>query len=317
MLLGLLVSPAAWAQDRFQLNDDGWATVHQAAPGTPEAELQSARRAFADGQYDDAIDLARDWINAYPNHPAQPAARLLVGDALSGKQHYYKALFEYEYLIRTYPGSAEFTTAIEREFAIATLFRNGMRRLFLGLRIISAKGEAEEIYIQTQTRVPGTPLAERALIELADYYFEEGQMFLASEAYDIFLELYPRSTRRQYATLRLIHAYLAQFKDPRYNPSALLDARQQLELFMAEYPAAAQEIQANALVRRIDALLARKQLLTARWYLRQDLDVSGAYVLHRVVQDFPGTPAAIEAAEQLETLGPVPGVDADLVRSQP
>lgn len=308
-LLGPVVAPGlAGAQDRFELTEDGWSETPAADPASPEGQLRAARRAFASGRYDEALELAEAWTEAFPNHPSQPAARLLMGDAKAAQGDYYLSLFDYEYVIRAYPGSAEFNVALEREYEIAYLYLTGTKRKFWGFRVLPAQGEAEEILIRIQERVPSTPLAERAMLRLGDHYFAEGDMFLASEAYDLFVELYPDSADRQYATLRLIHAELARFRDTRFDPTGLLEARQRLELFEQEFPAAAEQINSRALIRRIESTLARKQLVTAQWFQTRGETVSAAYLFNRIAEDYPGTEASLLAVQELESIGPIPGV---------
>lgn len=293
----------AVAQERYRLSDEGWDAVQPPEPGSPEAELQAIRTALAEGHADRARELADAWIEQHPNHPLLVEAYLLRGDAKSANRRYYRALFDYEYVIRVYPASEQFHTALEREYEIARLYVNGLNRFFLGFRILPAEGEGEELLIRIQERAPGTAIGEKAMLTLADYYFRKAQMDLAADAYDLFLQNYPDSDHREWAMLRLIQANLARFKGPAFDATGLIEAAQRLKMYRDEYPAAAERLGADALLVRIDESLALKELVTAEWYEVRHLPVSAAYVYSRVVDEYPQTAAAHTALARLQALG--------------
>ncbi|MCG8510725.1 MAG: outer membrane protein assembly factor BamD, partial [Rhodospirillales bacterium] len=233
-------------------------------------------------------------------------ARLLRGDAKTTNLDYYQALFDYEDVIRNYPDSEQFLTAVQREYEIARLFSRGMKRRLWGMRILDATAEGEELFIRIQERVPGSALGEKASLELADFYFRQADLVSAAEAYELFLLNYPRSTQREWASLRLIQSNLARFKGPQFDPTGLLEARERLDTFIDEYPATAEEIGAEGLLIRIEESLARKDFLTAEWYETRGERVSTVYLFKRIIEDYPKTTAAKDAYAKLEEMDALP-----------
>ena len=194
--LAALAPGRAHGQQEYRLDaDDAWTAGDLPEPGTPERQVHLARRALATRQYDRAEILATEWIERYPNHPLLPEVYLLRGDSLRGREDYYQALFDYEFVARTYSGSDVFVTALQREYEIAVLFAGGLKRKLWGLRIVDASDDAEELFIRVQERLPGSRLAENAAMSLADFYFSRRDMALAAEMYEIFIENHPRSER--------------------------------------------------------------------------------------------------------------------------
>jgi len=309
--LGASVTPAA-AQQRYELRDQQWEAIEPPDPDSPEGELQAIRKLLAEGKGKAAEKAATAWLEAHPEHPLAVEAYLLRGDARVARNNLYKALFDYEYLIRRYPASEQFHTALRREFEIARMFVNGRNRDFLGLPILPADGDGAEILIRIQERAPGSAIGEAAHLLLGDYYFNDGQMASAAEAYSLFLENYPDSPNREFAMLRTVQASLARYKGPRYDQRGLIEAQQRLKLYAAEFPASAEQIGANALTVRIRESLAKRDLITARWYVQRGEAVSAAVLLRRVITDYPDTAAAGEAVDELEAMGrPVVVVPAD------
>jgi len=298
----------AVAQQSFTLEDDGFVLVEPPDPSSPLGRLQAARTALAEGRLREAKSIVDDFIDNNPNDPLVVDARLIRGDVKVARGNYYGALFDYEYVARTSPASEAWQTALEREFEIARAYVQGGKRKFLGLRLLPAEGEGEELLIRIQERVPGSELGEKASITLADYFFEAGEVFQASEAYDLFLLNYPQSPQREWAMLRLIQSNLARFRGPEYDATGLIEAAQRLEQYRNEFPASAERIGVDALDVRIADALAERDLVNARWYERRGNDVSAAYLYRRVVEDHPQSEAARVAIGRLARL-PVPVVE--------
>ena len=303
--LGLLgaLSPAALAQTSYELTDGGFVAVDAPAPGTPAAELAAARRLLAEGDAKAAERAVTDWLKAHPRHPRTADALVLRGDARVARGREYKALFDYEAVATFHPATEAFNVALRREFAIAERYVSGLRRRFLGQRWVPAGDDGAELLIRIQERLPGSELGERASATLADYYFEAGQMELATEAYDLLLENYPETDGRAFAMLRSVQASLARFKGPEFDATGLIDAQERLRQFELEFPAAAERVGAGGLRVRIRESLARRDLSSARWYDRTGQPVSAATLYRRLVQEYPDTAAGAAAARRLAALG--------------
>ncbi|XAL98628.1 outer membrane protein assembly factor BamD [Phycisphaeraceae bacterium D3-23] len=318
-------SPAA-AQQRHELGTDGqWTAVDEPNPESPEGELLALQRRLASGETRGVVEGVSDWLERNPTHPQEPAAYLLRGDARVMKGYYYRALADYEAIVGLFPGTEYYQTALQREYDIALTFIGGVKRRgrLLDWRIYPAGDVGVELLIRIQERLPGSALGEKASIGIGDYYFQEGTMDMAVEAYNIFLEAtYPDSDLREWAMLRLIQASLAQFKGPEFDPTGLFEAAQRLEQYRDEYPAAAERIGADALLVRIRESLALKELVTAQWYERRSERLSAVTMYRRVVTGYADTAAAGRALDRLDELGePVidpraPGT-ADRVADEP
>lgn len=300
---GLMGSPLPLeAQQEYRLQNNQWQAQETPDPQSPLGRLQAIRTALAEDRPDDAYDLAGRWIDDYPNHAELAQAHFLRGDALSAQRDYYNALFDYEVVLRRFPASSEFNLALEREFEIARLFSNGVRRKFLWMRILTSYGEAEEVLIRIQERAPGSAIGEKASLELGEHYVRQGDMNNAATAFDLFLLNYPRSQRREFAMLRLIQANLAAFKGPGFDATGLIEAAQRLRMYQEEFPAAADKLGAPGLLTRIEESLAHKDFLAAQWYEIREKPVSAAAGYRRVMQDYPRSSAAQQALLTLQAL---------------
>jgi outer membrane protein assembly factor BamD (BamD/ComL family) len=294
---------AAVAQDVYELGpDDAWTLTHRPDSNAITAQLASARTVLAQGRAERAYSLAVRWIKRYPGAPELSLAYLIKGDALVAMGDYYESLYDYEYVARRYPGSPEFGLALEREFEIAQKFAGGLRRKWLGMRIASATAEAEEIFIRVQERMPGSQLAERAGMALADMYFSERRMNRAAESYAIFVQKYPRSPSINLARRRLIYANIAAFKGPHFDIVGLLEAKAELKQLQANRPAEAEQVGAGALIARIIESEAAKMLVTARWYNRTNDPIAAEITVRALVRRFPRSAATATALQWIPSV---------------
>ena len=271
-----------------------------------EQAMLEARRLLASLQASRAEDVLDAWLerNAGGQSPQVPEAYYLRGNAKLAQDDEFEALYDYEEVIKNYPASEFFVTSLERELDVAKLYFGGRRKPGLwGIRMDDGTGVAEEIVLRINERMPGSKLAERALMTMADHYASKRDLPMAVETYDTFVKLYPRSELRQKAMQRRTYATVAQFKGPAYDSSILTDASIQIENFQLEYPGVAQEAGlTDGLQARLDESRAASMLNTAQWYLRRDDPVSARITLVRLVKRHPKTASAQEALTLITTI---------------
>ena len=305
----------AQAQTTLTLDANGqWQKGTPADANNPDAQtMGQARRLLAERKPGDAYDLLSEWLKAddRKDNPYSPEAYLLRGRAKLDDDEETNALREWEVVVKKYPASEQFVPALEGEFEVARLYIGGLRPRALGLRIDDGKPVAEEIILRINERLPGSKLAEKALISLGDMYYRERDLPTAVETYDVFLRLYPRSQYRSQALQRRAFATIAQFRGPGHDPSGLVETRYQIEDFQREFPAEADKLgMSDALVARLDDSAAAHLLLVAHWYADRNDVTSAKYTLRRLISKHPGSSAAVEALQWIEKEGwPLPGAD--------
>ena len=292
------IAPVAAGQsERYELDSlDRWRKVADADPQSEEAQLLNARRALVNGEFERAKNLVTAFLERFPLTRYRPDALLIRGDAVRADGDEYEALFDYEEICRRFAGSEVFVPTLEREYEIAVEYAKGLKRRFWGsFRLVDASDDAQELLIRVQERLPGSELAEKAGMALADFYFDRREMLMAAEAYALFIENYPRSAQTSKARLRLVYSYLAGFRGPEYDASGLLEARAKLRSLKSMQPGLAQQVGADSILVRIEESQAAKFLSTASWYLEMNDPISAEMFVRRLVTRHPTSIATIEA----------------------
>jgi len=309
VFVALLAPTIAGAQSsEYTLDDSGdWVQDHVPEPGSDEAVMADATALLAADQPSAAYRVIDRWISDHDhtNNKWLARAYLLHGDALLAMGDELEAMTDYErQIIQKRPQSDEFVTAIERELGIAERYAHGLRRKFLGLRIVKSGDIAEETFIRVQERLPGSALAERAAIDLSDYYYDAGNLTMAATAYDLYVANFPSGPNIERAMERRIRTNVALYKGPQYDGSSLIDAREQTRAFERLFPAQAEKTALDErLVRRLDDALADQMLAGAQWYLKRRDQPSARFMLKRLLQRHPNSPAAADALNLIVEYG--------------
>jgi len=318
-LVWAAVASLAWAgvagaQSTYELDDSGeWVERPAEAQGADASVMTEASRRIAEGRPGLAHELVDDWIarnldvdNAEVSgaSPEAPRALRLRGDALVAMGKEFKALYDYERVIRGYPASEEFFVAVEREYDIALRYLDGLRVKVFGLRVEDATDIGIELLLRTHERAPGSELGERAAIAVADYYYDNREMNWAVDAYDAYVKSYPRGPNRDKAMTRRVIGNLARYRGAKYDATSLIDARRQIARLQRDLPREAEKLGLDdEMIRMIDAALAAQTLDAAMWRIKRDEPAAARYLMIRLIEEHPGTDAAAEASRELVARG--------------
>ncbi len=307
LLAALWAGPAFAQATEFTLDDDGgWTQTAAPEPGTDEHTMWEARRLMAEGRHGKAADVLGDWLDEHgrTRNPHLAEAYFLRGEARLANDREYSALFDYETVIRDFSATPFYARAVQREYEIGKAYLDGLRRRLFGVRIENARATGEELLIRVQERLPGSALAERAALDLAQHYYDRRELKLAAEMYSIFRVNYPQSEHTRFAMLREIECSVARFKGPRYDGSGLIDAKILVEQYRQVYPGESARVGVlDGLETWIDESAAQQALETARWYIRTGDEPSGRFVLARLVNRHAGSDAAYEAVALMRERG--------------
>ncbi|MBA4027805.1 MAG: hypothetical protein C0475_01430 [Planctomyces sp.] len=285
-------------QPVYRLGVDGLVPQGAEEESPDAALIAQARGHIARGNPNLALEALNPWLraNERSGSPLVPTALLARGDARSAGGNEFTALYDYEDIIAGFPSSPEYVFAIERELEIALAYLGGLRRKFVGVRVFPATAEAEELLIRVHERLPGSRLAERAIVALGDHYYRRRELGLAADVYQRFLENFPGSVYRARAQQRRIYATLGRFRGPEYDTSVLVGASVLIKQYMASFPAEAERSQIDEpLLTFVDDSTADQFMVIGLWYLRRGDPVAARYTLGRLITQHPRSAAAQEA----------------------
>ena len=310
--LALLAPAFAGAQDpRHTWTYGGrgqWNQQQRPAQSQPTTQLienptlDRVDRLLAQRKHGPARQIVLGWLKSHRKAPDRDRGLFLLAEAYYQYGDRTRAFYHLDELMDTCGESRLFYPALEKQYQIADAYLRGYKNRLFGIPMIGAQDDGIEMLFRIQERAPGSPLAERAVLRTADYYYDHAQYELAADVYAHYSRVYPRSPLLARVQLRRAFASLAQFRGLNYDATPLVDAKAQLEVFRAAYPQMAEEENVGAVIERINSTLAAKLYHTADFYQRTRAPRSAAYTYRYLISRYPESQEAGKAQQRLNRL---------------
>ncbi len=281
-----------------------WSTVEPPKPGTPEGDFQLARQAIAEGKFGQARRILDRWLKQYgEQHELHPHVLLRRAEAVIGQKDYYQAHQYLQEFLNQYGGTDLAEEAVQREFTIAENFLAGAKRRFLGFIPLPAEDVGITILDDLASNYPESRIAELAIKTKADYYYNKNEYDLAEDEFVRLQQQFPRSTYLPYAMRRSADAADASFAGIPYDDAPLIEAQERYTLYLAQFPAYAQQQGVSLILTEISEKRAAKELSIGEYYERVR-QLRAASLYYRSTKDnWPNTIAATQAEAHLRRLG--------------
>ncbi len=289
-------APITW-----EFRDGRWQKLPAATtqPALHDATLDRIEQILAEGQWKPARVAILKWLTENPGSPLRDRGLFIIAQVYYVGDDRVRSFYHLDELLANYPESRLFYSALEMQYKIADEYLNGHKDTFLGMPIVGREGEAIEMLYRIQQTSPGSPLAEKALLRTADYYYSNLDYDLAGDAYNMYAKNYPRSPLVPKVRLRRAFSSLAQFRGTKFDPTPIIDARSQLVDIAEQYPKLAEEENVAVVIEKIDSTFASKLYTTADFYRRTHEPDAAVYTYRVLIKNYPTSPEAASARKWL------------------
>jgi outer membrane assembly lipoprotein YfiO len=281
-----------------------WVESPPPRPGTPEGDLHTIRILVKDGEYAKALRGVNSFIKIYgESDPVYPGVMIAKAEALIGQRNFHRAHLVLQEFFAEFGGMALTADALRLEFVIAENYLKGVKRKWLGLRILSGKDLAYRTLDEITVDYPDSRLAELAIKTKADHMFQQGDHMLAELEYGRLMREYPRGRYYPFALRRSAESALASYGGVEYDEAALIEAEERYRDYHRQYPGPANREGVGLIMTSIREQRAEKEFSIGDYYERTKHLSSAVFYYQSVVKDWPDTIAARKAAARLELLG--------------
>lgn len=260
----------------------------------PRELLESGRALAAEGRTDEAIDAFRSLYQSGVDHELKAKALLEEARAWKDAGRRIEAHESYLRLLDRYGASPLIPDALREAFD------NGFALAD------SSSAAGLQAVRDLLTRFPREDISAECAFRLGEFYYRRDDMESAIAEFESVRLEYARTRWAEAALLRIGLGYLLRFKGISYDPRPLADARQRFEKFLEDFPNSSLASEARQRLAEVKALQAEKDYDVADYYRQRRRYPAARAMYAAVVKDFPGTPAAEEAARNLEALPPPP-----------
>lgn len=150
--------------------------------------------------------------------------------------------------------------------------------------------KARRYYSYVYENYPNDPLGRRALLKVADTYFNQNDPVNLVEAqykYRDFINRYPGADSADYAMLQIAMVSFKQMDRPDRDQVKTREAVDKLEEMIAAYPRSSYRSEAERRLREANDRLAKHEHLVARFYMQRKVWDAAISRLNGIVDQFP------------------------------
>lgn len=254
----------------------------------PEARRRHALALIGAGQVSGGIAELRELLAAEPDAPWADEARLAIGRGLLAAGHATKAFDELAALLKASPDgpSAAQARAVQQTAAQVLARTDPDAAAELYSRLIDTAADEEE--------------AARLQRDIGDSYFQAGRYLDAEAEYLALITLYPRSELCAYAWYQSAECEWGLARRMGLGLERMESAERRFRDFADTYPTDERAEQARKRAAEVRETRAALNWEIARFYVDAEKKPWAAVgYLERVVREFPDTPQAGWASEEL------------------
>ncbi len=272
--------------------------------GAPPADelLRTAREACDSERWAEAA--ARYEAFAETGRAGRKEALVAAGECYKKAGLWKHAYEAFERVLEDYAAGAEADRALKEMFAIAAAFTEGRTEpspVLPFLYLTSREWGAERL-MDLAEHYPCRPEAQRAYGIVGVYRMNSGDYELALEVFDKVLTESADPAVMEEAVFYRGEVLFRSARGADYDVGVFERAERHFRDYLARSPTGRYRRLAEKRLSRIAEILARRELDTARFYIRRERPDSAAVALRYVLDRFPGTEAAREAGRLLAEL---------------
>lgn len=255
-----------------------------------EQHYKFALSLLVEQKYVNAIKEFESIIRDFPDSEYAEVSQINIGWAYYLNGDHKSALKAYEKVLQKYPGTKRTMQILEREFQI-------------GVSLMDTREEAAiKVFEKIIEKHPLGSIAPDAQIKIADCYFKLEQYEEALDAYEKFLENYPKNEWVSYVQYQIPLTKVYHERQQERNYGLLISAREGFEEYLVANPHGVHRDDAQRMIGVIRLIEAEREFNIGEFYLRRKKPVSAAMYFEYVTNDYPGTIWAERAQERIEFL---------------
>lgn len=303
------------------MGSNGWRPFAK-PPLNPDAqkELDEAFALYESGKLAEAESAFSKIAKHRKETPFGEKAQLYLAETQFRRKKYVAAHESYEKLYADYSGTLHTDKIAGREYEIAQIWMAQSdaaakpeqklpwySHLTGEQPLIDTRGMALKALEHARHRAPDGPLADDAVIQIADYHMANADYESAAIYYDEMIQSHPKSPFLQKAYLGAIDARMKGYLGPAYDGEGLEQARNLVRQTLAAFP----EDEANTehLYHTLDLINdqdAERTYNMGAYYKKIGKVTSAEFYFGKIPQRWPNSPWSVKAKEDLAQLAKMP-----------
>ena len=278
--------------------------------------FKEAEALFAEKKYGAAQEKYAEVKLLAPDSGMEEDSMLMEAESWFFQDKYDEANDAYDELIKKYPSSRYTDKAITRQFTIARFwqqahaaephwpttpnFTNKSRPWF------DTYGHALRVYENIRLNDPTGPLADDAIMSVANAHFVNGRYEDADYNYSLLRKEYPESEHQFEAHLLGLQCKLRRYQGPDYDGTPLEEAEVLAEQLLKQFPDKIEPERER--IEEIRQQVARQKAVRdfsmAKYYEKTKYYGAAKFYYREIVSKYPTTKLAQESRDRIAALEP-------------
>ena len=282
-----------------------------------QQEFDDGEKKFAAKDFDAAAKLFAKAVDRWPDSALEEDAMFLQAECYFFTNRYSAANDEYGELLKKYPNTRHLNFSIARQFAIARFWQDLDRKSHRWALVANftdrtqpmfdTRGHAINAFDNVRVNDPRGPLADSAIMAVAQQYYLEGRFEDADYYFTLLRTDYPKSNYQYQAHLLGIQCKLQKYQGPIYNSKPIEEANQLIDQTMITFSKEMMENkdEFDRLTRaksEIKAQQATREIQLAQYFDKGDHYGAAKIYYAQVLKDYPQTQFADDAKTRLAEL---------------
>jgi TolA-binding protein len=283
-----------------------------------EPNETASRERFANGEqhfrekkYKEAAKEFDDAADRWPDSPLEEDSLFMKAESQFFSDNYSAASDTYGRLLKKFQNSRYLERAVARQFVIARYWEELDRKqnnFILTPNVIDktqpifdTQGNAIHAYESVHLNDPTGPLADDAVMAIANIHFLEDRHDDADYYYNLLRTQYPQSEHQKLAHLLGLRAKMRKYQGPHYEGTPVEDSAelvQQINAVFHDLPPDERERLRNA-ERALRLQKAQRDWETAQYYARTKHFGGARFYYQQIVNEYSDTPFGPQAKEKL------------------
>ncbi|MCX5681929.1 MAG: outer membrane protein assembly factor BamD, partial [Candidatus Omnitrophica bacterium] len=265
-------------------------------------QLVYANEIYKQKDYKKALQEYEQLIQHYPKSREAPQAQVAIGQCYEDLDNNYRGLQEYQKVIEKYPFSDLAPEVVERQYKIGeTLLQHPGKSQF----IMTLTGGEYDVIDVFRTVIKNAPYGQYAAVSQykIGLYLAEKKMYQeARDEFDKVINDYPSSEWVKAAKYQIAVVDAARSSGAQYEQAVTKAATDEFKEFVKNYPDAQLSAKAKAEMDALNNKEAENNFVIAKFYEKNKKYEAAKMYYNIVVMDFPNSPLASKAVEQIKIL---------------
>jgi outer membrane protein assembly factor BamD len=269
---------------------------------TSREQLAKGQKYEKEKKYEEAMEAYRGLVNTWPLSPNAAEAQFRYAAMLYKLFDFQVSFKEFQKCLEKYPDTEHFEEILKYQYDIGCLFLAGEKQKVWKIPTLPSMDKTVEMFEKVIKNGPYSPIAPMSQLKIGFAREKQHRWDDAVKAYQEVIRRYPKSDLADDAQFQIGYAYMCSAREADYDQTATNHAITAFEDYITKYPKCEKIEQARDNIAKLRTEQVKGFMNVAEFYDQQKRYESALVYYNKVIQAYPGTDLAKQAAVRVERI---------------